>query len=1323
MKLLTIPALILLTFNLFAQSDNEMKFSQIETTDGLPSNTIQCLFQESQGMMWFGTNDGLARFDTYAITTWRQTQPAESSIGNNNIFCIFEDRDSNLYVGTERGLYAFDREDESFTAFPGRLSTAHVKSLTQDTDGRLWACTLGDGVFRIDDRTSQAVNYRHNPEDTTGLGSDYVAAILSDPAGNTWCLTSDSYLYRYDGKTDSFKRYRIHDRKSKTTMERAFSLCIDWEGQLWIGGWDQGIFRYNNESGLFSYHLAKNGRPELKGRIHKIVEKSPGILYLGSDNGLTIYNANTGDHRTIAHSTAKTYSISDNFVHDICIDKEGGTWLATYFGGVNYSNPNSTQFKHKKCTLDSSSGRIVSRFHEGADGEIYIGTDDGGVFVYDPKSDICSPIRIDKQIPNLNTHALLKTGSTLWVGTYGNGLYKVDLSTGEVWHDAYLGDHKDGRQSIYALFMDQTERLWIGTKTAIWSWTEKNGFRLVSELGYHSDIIEIYGDHKGNIWFASITKGLLMFNPKTRDLTRLEADSQGIPVPDEILSMAIHDSYIYLGTAGKGLFRYDINTGHSKWITGSSSDLSPMGIFHIIPDGNDLWLSTNKGLIRHNTINDVSRKFGSNDGLTSDRFNSNSGIRASDGRLYLGTNDGFNIFVSKNLLKNNTPPHTIITNSSIPAKYKRINLRKGHIPLTISCAVLSYMSPQENRYRYILEGLDEDWTETDWKNNQITLSDIPCGNYTFKVCGCNNDGVWGKPEAISIVVKPYWYNSVASIIFYIVFGIAVIATIVILFILSHRQRKINRAQKIKHAKEKTRIETEFHFIMNLAHEIRTPIMLIDAPLKDLMAMDNISPKVSEKIAVVHRNSQKLSALTKELLNFGSLSSSIAVSPQPIVQLTRQIAEDFTETAEANGISLRFVNSADEDTIVDINADAWSQIVNNMLTNAFKFTKDTIEISMELSGDVLKTTIYDNGTGITDDEMKKIFQTFYHDNQSALRYSHGFGLGLSIANMLAHKLGISINAESKPGEFTRFTISIPLAAQDRRKISAESYAIQQAADKEKSVEKTEDGMAAEDTPLSGRILIVDDDDDFREYLKNALPEGFDTFTASDGEDALKMLQSGIHADLIICDMIMPKINGIELGRIIKKDINLQHIPIIMLSAHLDAETKQECTKNGINRLLEKPIDLDLLNTYINNIFKDRKVLWDSFSKRPYQVLESIVEKMDGKEFMKTLCNYIIKNISNTELSIEDITREMNISRTVLFKKVREYTGMTPNNFIKETRLKKAAELIATKKYRINEICWKVGFNTPSYFSKCFYEHYGVLPKDFLQDPQGESESKE
>lgn len=1042
------------------QASQEIKFRYFKTEDGLASNTVNCVFQDSRGYMWFGTGDGLTRYDSSEFTTYRSDSNDPESIGSNTIYSLYEDKEGTLWIGTDIGLYCYNAATDSFKSVPlAGDNPLLINSISEDHTS-LWMATLGGGVFRYDKETRGIYNYRHDAEDPQSLGSDYAPKILVDDFSDVWCITSGSNLYKYDRARDAFQSIPIRDNRSGMTESNAFSMCEDYLGNLWIVGWDSGVFCYNKSTGRFRNYLTSNGKPLLKGRIHTIREIDPGRFMLGSDSGLTCFEPETGAYYTYSFQQNVERSLSDNFVYDVCRDREGGLWIATYFGGVNYLSPNNACFSSRNCNIASGRGRVISKFCEGSDGWIWIGTDDGGLFRYKSAGDRLEPVIVDPQIPALNIHALLVDGDYLWIGTYSNGLYRMNTRDPEdrVHFTRFSDRPGDWNESVYALYKDVSGILWIGTKTGIYTY-DRGRFTRIAYLGYNSDIVSICGDSKGALWFASINHGILRYDPQTRRVAANIRLSNGniIPLPRQIRTISFYRNRLWIGTAGFGLFYYDVEKDSYARVPLDSESENPT-ILHIIPENDNLWITTSLGLIRYSIPSEQVSRYNYEDGLLSNSFNPNSGLYASDGNIYLGANGGFNFFNPERLRTNQIPPTVVFTgfyihgqpvevgSSTLPEHIdiqRHITLKGDQSTFAIRFAALSYCASPKNRYRYQLKGYETCWHECGYKNNQVSYNNLPAGTYTFRVAASNNDGVWGNPEELTVIVQSYWWASRGAIGFYLLFLGGCCILVYRLLRTSYQQRQRARIEQQRYEKEKERADAEIEFFTNIAHEIRTPVTLITAPTNEILSKKELPKDVAELLQLVKKSSDRLFTLTNEILSFRKKSLTVMfTTPTDIVAYTRQVVEGFRLLAEEHEIELVFSVKGQKladgsPLMVSINQEAYSKILSNLLTNALKFTRNRILVEVCVVGESFEVLVEDNGIGIKKEELENIFYAFRHYDKPSNVSIPGFGLGLSIASMLARKMNAEIRVASELGVFTRFTAIFPISASDSERNNLET----------------------------------------------------------------------------------------------------------------------------------------------------------------------------------------------------------------------------------------------------------------------------------------------
>lgn len=1283
--------------------ESNFNFEHINVLSGLNTNTIYCIFQDINGQMWFGTNDGLITYDIYRFKTWRTDTNKVNTIKSNGVYCIYEDRNNQLWIGTENGLYIFDKKKESFERINGfGIENTLIRSISEDNKGNIWATSLGNGIYKYTPKNKKLRNYRESQN--IGLTSDFSTKVLTDLKGDIWCLTAGNYLYKYNSSNDTFDRILIKDEEKNIAESNAFTMCLDSEGNIWVSGWDSGVFHYDIENSRFRNYLMNDKTPVLQGRIHTIKELDKNILYIGSDHGLTLFNYRTNEFTIKSFNKYHDKGLSDNFVYDTFKDKEGGIWVATYFGGINYASPNSSNFHIRYCTTQSEKGRIISKFHENQNGKIFIGTDDGGLFIYDPILDKCERYIVDKNELNLNIHAIHSNEQYLWIGTYAKGLYKVNHKTKKVEHIPFLKKDDATNKSIYSIYEDSYGTIWIGTKNAIWSWTEKGGFTKEKELGFNSDIISICSDSEGNIWFASISKGLLKYNSKSSKITCVSKSSNGEVIPNNIISMSLYKDNLFIGTSGQGLIKYEIARNYLTKERSTNFEMAHLSVYNIINYNELLWLSTNKGLLSYNPSSEKCTVFNKHDGLNTNLFNINSGIATSDGKLYIGSNNGF-IIITPDGLKNNTiKPITIFINTSEKKQEDKdyTILYKWHKPLTIEFVSLSHQSPVNNRYKYCLEGYHENWIETNWENNSVTFSNLPCGKYTFRVCSSNNDGVWGPTNSWNIIVKAHWWNSATAISLYIFIGFTVIVGFCIYFLKYNVSKKKNKIENNKHTMEVTNFQNKLDFFFNIVQEIRTPVMLIKNPAEEIANINGLPENIRKNITLIKNNSEKLFNLTDEIIDLTNINTEDLYSTQ-IVRLTKDIVSAFKEKYQSSNIQISFIDEiTDNDPLVNINVNAWNKVVNHLLSNAVKFTKDFVEVRIKSDKNNVIMAVHDNGIGISESDIDKIFNAFWCYNKTSRENTTKFGLGLTISKLLLHNMNMDLNIESRVNEFTTFSITIPLCEKESTDNICHDI---------KPVITNSNEFNFNSKPKNSiKILIADNNIDFQLYASSLLSKYYTIATASDGEEVLQMVSSEFKPDIIICDVMLPKIDGVNICKHLKNNDNLSYIPIVIISNN-NMKIKAQCFQNGAEMVIDKPVDIMFLNMIIYNILDKRNILWESFNKHPYILLPNFNDNND-EQFMQRFSDLVLQYISKCDFTVDDIAYEIHMSRSALYKKVKDITGMTPNNYIKTIRLRRAAELLNQQNCKINEISWLVGFSNHSYFTKCFTEYFGMLPKEYI-----------
>lgn len=1306
------------------------RFIQYEVEDGLPSNTVRCITQDSRGFMWFGTENGLSRFDGYTFKVF-QTNPGDStSLGNNYIYALLEDSRNSFWVGSDEGAYLYDPEMETFSFFDrqtseGEMIRSQISCIQEDGEGNIWFATLGQGIFVFNHRTNELV--QHTADQSNTLCSNSISSLYIDKTGTLWAMSpaTGGHLNRYNGQT--FEPFPVKGSDKITENLSIYAVTGDDNGSLWLGTWDNGICKIDLQTHELTSYIAPGTHGGIL-HVHALCFYQPDILIVSSDDGLTAFNTQTQETTLMTATEFNDESLSNKFAYPIYKDREGGLWVGTYYGGINYSSPQKKHVEGYKHSIYSNSvnGNIISRFCEDRDGNIWIGTDDGGLSHFNTRTKTFTnyiPETGKNSLSYHNIHALFLDRDKLWIGTYSGGLNILDLKTGKF--KLYIADPNDPNSidgnSIYSIFKDRDGQIWLGSMYGIslYNPEQDNFTHLKTIQTTTSDIIQ---DDDGFLWFATWGKGLFRFDPKTNEWEHFVYDRSALyALPSNQVNCFCLDTQkrLWVGT-DDGLCLYD---PERKGFIPVHLKAPNVSIRTIISERNYLWITTANGLITYLPETNENRVFFKSDGLQSDQFNMKAGLLASSGLLYLGTINGFSILNPTVAFENNYIPPVVITNLQIfnqdetirskgvlrksISHTNKIELSHYQNVFSVEYAALSYCVPVKNQYQYILEGFDKDWNIVG-NQRKATYTNLPAGTYTLKIKASNNDGNWNEEgTSLTIMIHPPFWKTTAAYIVYILLLFSLTGSLIYLNRKRTERRQNARIRQLRTEKEKELHDAKINFFTLIAHEIRTPVSLIIGPLEKIMDnLKTLPPALQNNLKIIDRNSQRLLSLINQLLDFRKAEQNafiIRFSKQNIAELLQNLYIRFKPMAEQSGITISILMEGKTVT-ADVDAEAVTKIISNLLTNALKYTKDKIVIECSSTDKLLTIKVTDNGRGISEQEQKNIFLPFYQISQNS---KPGTGLGLSLAKLLTDAHHGMIEVESVANEYTTFILTLPIRQEQDKNASRIDLPSDVLPEKITIPEETEKTNQIS----SPTLLIVEDNSDLRMFLQDSFVSSYHILAAENGQVGLDILKSH-PVDLIINDVMMPVMDGIAFCREIKSNLSYSHIPLVLLTAKTDNFSKLSGIRNKADAYLEKPFSLQVLRAQVENLIESRKELRKKFSEMPFVQLDSIAGNDADKDFLAKLDECIEKNFSNMDFSINQLAEELGISRSGLFTKIKNLVGMTPNELIQVVRLKKAAQLLATRKYRVNEICYQVGFTNPSYFSKCFQKQFGMLPKEFI-----------
>ncbi len=1327
----------------WAQEDN-FNFINFSSKDGLSSNTVNAILKDTLGYMWFGTDDGLNRFDGVNFKVYRYNSRDSTSLRSNTITALCEDKSGNLWVGTNQTLSLYDRKKDAFINY-NINGGKPIRSLCVDYQGNVWAGTYL-GLYKFNPRTGVSKAYRS--EGLVGeLQSNTVICVFEDSRRRLWAGTNGG-LHLYKKETDNFLNYQHSDVANSIADNSVRSVAEDANGNIWAGT-KNGLSKLLPDGKSFqNYRYSETDKNTIgNNRVMVIVPDNWGKMWIGTEDGLNIMDLSSKKVFRIASDSRRKFSLTGRVVRSIFIDNTGIFWFGTQLAGVNKYDSNIAFFNLRQSNpLDPSglSAPIVTSFAEDPSGDIYVGTDGGGLNLYYRKSGLFDRVSLSetRETETLAIQVMERVDNELWIGTYQKGLYVLNIVTGSVKHYSKGDQPTDlSNDDIFCIKKDSKGYVWLGTNgdgidrydpaSGEFTRFKRTTANLSEKLPLNGYIRAIEEDKFGNIWIGSYGTGLAVYNPVYRSFKVFNPDNSNIPAINVLSIHEDRNGAIWVGTAGSGLSLFDRKD--NKFVTYSEGEgLTNSVIYKILEDEfGKLWLSTNKGISSFDQRTQKFKNYSYKNGLQQSAFILGSGLKTSKGELFFGGLEGFNFFHPRELKANRNIPSLLLTDlkisnqSVVPgedavikedisiAKEIRLDYKQN---FSLDFAAMNYTSPQDNRYSYKLEGFDKDWNNVGTEHSAV-YTNLDPGEYTFRVKAKSDDGLWSTPEKlIKIHVKPpLWRTVYAYVIYVAVFG----------FIIGLMRYRGIQKLKNKFALEREQLQVqqmieqerkEIEFLTNLSHEFKTPISLILGPLDRMLPQETNKEKRSQ-LSMVHRNARRLLNLVNQLLDFRKLEESefkLNLAEGDIVAFVKDIADSFKDISDQKKIRFNF-NSSVENLHTFFDKEKIERILFNLLSNAFKFTNKDGEISLiidQVPESKLKMVISDTGIGMTRETKEKIFDRFYQAEVQAGVINSGTGIGLAITKDFVNLHGGNISVETEPGKGSTFTILIPCEAVAK---TFEEHNL--SAGTTSDLVSTEKALATDEVPGPEKVtvLLVEDNDDFRKYLKDNLRSHYKIIEAVNGKEGWHKALAA-HPKIIVSDVNMPGMDGITLSRKIKSDKRTSHIPIILLTA-LNTHTDQLIgLQTGASDYLTKPFNFEILNLKIKNLLSLNQTLQNTYSRQLNVNPEVQVQPEDEKLLVKVV-QYIEANIDSPDLSVDVLSKHLFMSRSTLYNKIVLLTGETPVEFIRSIRLKKAVGFLENSDMKIAQIGYAVGFSTPNYFAKAFKAKFNVTPTEYLAQKKG------
>lgn len=1286
--------------------------------------------------MWFGTKGGLSRYDGLSFRNFKRDMTDSHSLGNNFVTSLYEDNDGNIWVGTDAGLYIYCSDKEVFAPFDcvseeGTRIDRTVSAISGDKQGRVWIAVETQGLFCYDSQRKVLYNY---------MLSEFSANVNSfafDNSGTIWVgFYGNGLFYSKDNLKTLHPYLSQKDGSEIFKDDVVMNIVPGAYNCLYISSIRQGVQELNLTSGNLRNLLLQDETGEMV-YCRDLLVNLDNELWIGTETGAYIYNLRTDRYVHLHSSQDDPYSLADNAIYSLCEDREHGIWVGSYFGGVDYYPKSYTYFEkyYPKDGENTLRGKRVREFCQDNKGTLWIGTEDGGLNRFDPKTKTFSFFAPSAGFTNI--HGLCMVGDNLWVGTFSKGLKVVDTYTGNILKTYQKTESPRSLidNGVFAICQTVTGDVYLGTMFGLLKYNpQTDDFDRIEELA-NKFVYDIKEDSGGNLWLATYANGAYCYNvneKRWKNYVHDEADEGSLPY-DKVLSI-FEDSHhqIWLTTQGGGccLFHPDTETFTSY---DSSDGLPNDVVYQIVEDADGLlWLTTNSGLACFNPATKQVKVYTTANGLLGDQFNYRSSYKDEAGTIYLGSIDGFVVFNPKTFTENKNLPPVVITdfmlfNKEVRAGEKdapleksitfsdRITLKSDQNSFSFRIAALGYQLPKMNKLMYRLDGFDKDWI-TVGESPIVTYSNLGYGDYLFHVKASNSDGVWNPQEHLLYIhILPPFYFSVWAYCIYVLLIVG--CSVYAFWYFKQRSNRLHRRQQEKFEQEKEReiYNAKIGFFTNVAHEIRTPLTLIKGPLENIILKKHLDSETREDLNIMQHNTERLLNLTNQLLDFRKVESQgyrLNFAKCDITNILQETSMRFTSLSRQKGVELT-LEQPDEIFYAHVNREAFTKIISNLLNNGMKYADTYVHIKLKVDREnqAFYVITRNDGAIIPDDMKEAIFQAFVRFNQKEEgKVTTGTGIGLALSRSLAelHRGSLVM----LPGEEANvFCLTLPIV-QDMA-ISLDSEAMDSEMQTETSGEQFPgikfDGEIA--TTSKRVVLVVEDNPDMRAFIKRQLSAEYTVLTAANGKEALQALDDNF-VNLVVSDVVMPLMDGFELCKVIKSEVGYSHIPVILLTAKTNIQSKIEGMELGADSYIEKPFSPEYLLAVASSLINNREKLRQNFAESPLAAFNTMALTKADEELIKKLNETILANLSNQELSMDDMAESLNMSRSSFYRKMKGVLDMTPNEYLRIVRLKRAAQLLKEGESQISEICYMVGFGSTSYFSKCFQKQFGVLPKDFV-----------
>ena len=1283
----------------FAQ-ERPARFRNFSTDDGLPDNSVRSIFQDSNGLIWLCTREGICMYDGLHF---KPLEDPNCDILDGLAMSLMEDRQHRLWFVTTLGIGFHDLETgENRTV---RRSAARglvgAADIAVDRNGMVWIAN--EDIFCWDPTRQQLIDYSPVALFTSNT-------VEADSNGSVWFLATSGDLYRFSNISGSFERVRDSGVGERFSRQ---DIVSDGAGHILSSSFGGLVL----ETDIFT-NTTKTLYRTGAGEIRCILPERDGRCWLGTDHGIILMDKD-GPH-FFTHDKSDPETIAGEDIWSMLRDRQGNIWVGMFYNGLSLCrNPRDLVYRHVgKRSGGNLSGDMIRPIILVDDGHLLVGAEDGGLSLLNLTDESVEDLTfLGPEGKPANVQGLCLDGNDLWIATFGNGVYRMDFPSRKI-RKQYLSE-------LSAATVAQTKSgdIYLGTASGLYRYDRaEDRFQSCPEFG-SAFVHALYEDSRGNFWVGSYGNGVWV--GKAGDFRHISKNDKTYGLTSDYVTSIKEDSrhrlWILTEAGGACYAGLDeIASGEFTFRNLSRKSGLPSSIACGLQEDLDqvLWLTTTHGIVKLSpddlTIREV---YIEEHGNTLNQYSYGSACSTSGGRLFFGTSRGLigftpsdrasrrplQLFITEISASGPGGSFSVTGENQSTIRTDKVRIKYADLSaLTIRFAAPDFQSSRAGMFETVLEGRRKTIRNITYSGEAV-YTDLSPGNYKFSVSGIGARR--GATREMEIEIVPPFYMSRIAMVLYILFLGLILFLLARLWDNFRQMKMLRKVERLQAETQKELYDAKINFFTNITHEIRTPLSLIKMPLDKIISSGNYTESNQQELLTMQKNTDRLLNLTNQLLDLRKMEK-MEVKPtfltNDLAALVRKTCDRFLNMAEDQHIRMD-VTLPETAFPVDCAAEMVDKIIGNLVSNACKYGNGYVRVALEpLPGNErVRVRVDSDGERIPESDVEQIFEKFYQGTPA--RQGKGTGLGLPYARSLAALHGGTLVLDRSVKDYNSFVLELPVH---------QEAIVEMPPAREKEAEE----IHAPVDNLLHTILVVEDDPEMRGYLAKELSEQYNVLVAANGEDALKLVESQ-RIDLVVSDIMMPGIDGVALCNRIKSTTEYCHIPVILLTAAVGMETRIETLDAGADGYIEKPFAIELLQANIANLFKNREIANRQFTQSPLTHFNSMVTGGMDQEFMERLHETVMKHLAEPDLNIETLTSELGTSKSTLYRKVTANTGLNINEYIRVSHLKKAAEMLSSQKYRISEVAYMTGFSSPSYFATCFQKQFNVSPSSFVKGLKG------